>query len=105
MDFIEKPVGREELIASVGRALELARDAGKSVAWQEEAAGHIAHLTSRQREVMDMVLAGHPSKNIAYDLNISQRTVENHRAEIMKRTGAKSLPALARLAISAKPLG
>lgn len=105
VDFIEKPVGREELIASVGRALELARDAGKSVAWQEEAAGHIAHLTSRQREVMDMVLAGHPSKNIAYDLNISQRTVENHRAEIMKRTGAKSLPALARLAISAKPLG
>jgi two-component system CheB/CheR fusion protein len=46
---------------------------------------------------MDLVLAGHPSKNIAADLGISQRTVENHRASIMQRTGARSLPALAQL--------
>jgi len=46
------------------------------------------------------VLAGHPSKNIAADLGISQRTVENHRAAIMNRTGAGSLPELARLAMS-----
>lgn len=58
-------------------------------------------LTPRQRQVMDRVLAGHPSKNIAADLKISQRTVENHRAAIMQRTGATSLPALARLAIGA----
>jgi len=51
--------------------------------------------------VMERVLAGQPSKNIAADLNISQRTVENHRAAIMKRTGSKSLPALARLALLA----
>jgi two-component system CheB/CheR fusion protein len=50
---------------------------------------------------MEMVLAGHPSKNIAADLGISQRTVENHRARIMKRAGSKSLPALARLALIA----
>jgi two-component system CheB/CheR fusion protein len=50
---------------------------------------------------MDMVLAGHPSKNIAADLGISQRTVENHRASIMDKTGSKSLPALARLALAA----
>ena len=50
---------------------------------------------------MELVLAGHPSKNIAADLNISRRTVENHRASIMKRTGSKSLPALARLALAA----
>jgi FixJ family two-component response regulator len=50
---------------------------------------------------MDLVLAGHPSKNIAADLNISQRTVENHRAAIMRRTGATSLPALARMALGA----
>ncbi|HUZ64295.1 MAG TPA: LuxR C-terminal-related transcriptional regulator, partial [Acetobacteraceae bacterium] len=60
-----------------------------------------AGLTARQREIMDRVLAGEPSKNIAADLGISQRTVENHRAEIMKRTGASSLPALARLAMAA----
>ena len=58
-------------------------------------------LTPRQHQVLGLVLAGHPSKNIAADLGISRRTVENHRAAIMVRTGATSLPALARLAIGA----
>ena len=62
----------------------------------------IDRLTQRQRQIMDLVLAGHPSKNIAADLGISQRTVENHRAAVMQRTGATSLPALARLAIGAE---
>jgi two-component system CheB/CheR fusion protein len=100
-DFIEKPIGREELLASVARALEQARDAAKLSAWRKVATDHIASLTPRQHQIMDLVLAGHPSKNIAADLSISQRTVENHRAAIMKRTGAKSLPALARLALAA----
>ena len=65
----------------------------------------IRGLTPRQRQVMDMVLAGQPSKNIAADLNISRRTVENHRAAIMKRTGATSLPALARLVFCASLQG
>jgi two-component system CheB/CheR fusion protein len=102
-DFIEKPVGREELLASVARGFEQGRDAGKRAAWRETAAGHLAGLTSRQHQIMAMVLAGHPSKNIAADLGISQRTVENHRASIMKKTGTKSLPALARLAVAAEP--
>jgi len=101
-DFIEKPVGREELAASVARALEQGRDTGKRAAWREDAANHVAGLTTRQHQIMDMVLAGHPSKNIAADLGISQRTVENHRATIMKKTGSKSLPALARLAVAAE---
>jgi two-component system CheB/CheR fusion protein len=101
LDFIEKPIGRDELLASVERALEQSRDASKLVLWREEAASHIAGLTVRQRQIMEMVLAGHPSKNIAADLGISQRTVENHRASIMKRTGSKSLPALARMALAA----
>ena len=101
LDFIEKPIGREELIAGVERALELSRDSGKLLELRESASAHLAGLTIRQREVMDRVLAGQPSKNIAADLGISQRTVENHRAGIMKRTGSKSLPALARLALLA----
>jgi two-component system, chemotaxis family, CheB/CheR fusion protein len=101
IDFIEKPVACSELIASIDRALDLSRDASKLLDWQADAATHIDGLTTRQHEVMDMVLAGHPSKNIAADLHISQRTVENHRASIMKKTGAKSLPALARLALAA----
>lgn len=100
-DFIEKPVGGPELLASVAQALEQSRDVSKATAWREGAASHIAGLTSRQRQIMDLVLAGHPSKNIAADLGISQRTVENHRALIMKKTGSKSLPALARLAMAA----
>lgn len=60
----------------------------------------MAHLTPRQREVATLVLAGHPSKNIAADLNISQRTVENHRAAIMHRTGATSIPELVRLSLT-----
>jgi two-component system CheB/CheR fusion protein len=100
-DFIEKPVGRSELLDIIARALEQSRDTNKLTAWQEAAAHHIAGLTQRQRQIMDLVLAGHPSKNIAADLGISQRTVENHRASIMTRTGVKSLPALARLAVAA----
>jgi two-component system CheB/CheR fusion protein len=100
-DFIEKPVGRDELLAGVARALEQSRDAAKLSAWRVTAADHIANLTPRQHQIMHLVLAGHPSKNIAADLKISQRTVENHRASIMKKTGAKSLPALARLALAA----
>ena len=59
----------------------------------------VGSLTPRQREVMMLVLEGQPSKNIAADLNISQRTVENHRAAIIRRTGAASLPALVRLSL------
>jgi two-component system CheB/CheR fusion protein len=100
-DFIEKPIGQDELIAGIERALELSQDSNKLLEWRESAAAHLAGLTTRQREVLERVLAGHPSKNIAADLGISQRTVENHRASIMKRTGSKSLPALARLALVA----
>jgi two-component system CheB/CheR fusion protein len=101
IDFIEKPIGGKDLIASIERALDHARDATKQSAWREEAAKHMATLTARQLQIMELVLAGQPSKNIAADLGISQRTVENHRAEIMRRTGSKSLPALARLAVAA----
>ena len=101
LDFIEKPIRRPGLIASIERALELSQDSSKLQEVRESAAAHLAGLTPRQHEVMDRVLAGQPSKNIAADLGISQRTVENHRASIMKRTGSKSLPALARLALLA----
>ncbi len=101
LDFIEKPIGSAELLASVKRALEHAGDASSRSEWQEEAKRRVATLTQRQREIMDLILAGHPNKNIAADLGISQRTVENHRAAIMVKTGSKSLPALARLALAA----
>jgi two-component system CheB/CheR fusion protein len=100
-DFIEKPVGRDELLASVERAVEQFRDVTKPSAWREDAANRVARLTPRQREIMELVLTGHHNKNIAAELGISQRTVENHRAAIMKKTGSTSLPALARFALAA----
>lgn len=105
LDFIEKPVALDDLLASIGRALEQSRGATKLTAWREDAAKRVAGLTARQRQIMELVLAGHPSKNIAADLGISQRTVENHRAAIMKKTGSKSLPALARLALAGARAG
>jgi two-component system CheB/CheR fusion protein len=65
----------------------------------EAAEKRLAGLTDREYQIMNLVLAGHPSKNIAADLGISQRTVENHRAAIMKKTAAKSLPELGRLSL------
>ena len=76
-DFIEKPIGRGELLASVERALEQSRDSSKLSAWREAAAKHVAGLTPRQRQIMELVLAGHPSKNIAADL----RHQPTHRRE------------------------
>jgi two-component system CheB/CheR fusion protein len=103
VDFIEKPVGYRELLATIDRTLEQAGDATKLSAWREAATTSIAGLTARQKQVMDLVLAGHPSKNIAADLGVSQRTVENHRAAVMRKTGSRSIPALIRLALAAGP--
>ena len=100
-DFIEKPIGRGELFASIERALESTGDSAKLSALREAAATRLAGLTARQRQIMELVLAGHPSKNIAADLGISQRTVENHRAAVMKKTGSHSLSALIRLVLAA----
>ena len=100
-DFIEKPITAAELIASVERAIEQSKDVSERILWRESAKSSLAELTRRQREIMGLVLAGHPSKNIATDLGISQRTVENHRASIMRKTKSRSLPALARLALAA----
>jgi two-component system, chemotaxis family, CheB/CheR fusion protein len=84
----------DELVEQQGVLTEL-------FAGRADAVERVASLNPRQHQIMELVLAGHPSKNIAADLGISQRTVENHRHSIMKRTSTKSLPALARLALGA----
>ncbi|MBE7637792.1 response regulator [Sneathiella sp. P13V-1] len=101
LDFIEKPLDPNKLITSVERALDLSQNEVKLSEFQDDAIRRIEGLTTRQRQIMELVLAGQPSKNIAADLGISQRTVENHRAAVMTKTETKSLPELARLAITA----
>jgi len=102
VDFMQKPVACARFVATVRAALDAlpARDEARSHC--TDAMRKLNGLTARQRQVLDMVVAGVANKNIAADLGISQRTVETHRAEIMRRTGAKSLPALARLALTAE---
>ena len=100
-EFIQKPVAGDALVASIARASQLSADLGAGAAARAEAVARVGGLTRRQAEVMTMVLAGAPSKNIAADLGISQRTVETHRAEIMHRMGTRSIPELARKAVLA----
>jgi two-component system CheB/CheR fusion protein len=102
-DFLVKPVARRRLVASVELAVTASRHINKREGDLRSAAKHIARLTPRQREIMALVLAGHASKNIAAEIGISQRTVESHRASIMRKLGAKSLPELGRLVGSVEP--
>jgi two-component system CheB/CheR fusion protein len=102
-NFLEKPVGAAEILACVDQALGQSRDGRVIDAARSEAAMRVATLTTRQREVLRRVLAGEPSKNIAADLAISQRTVENHRSEIMHKMKVRSIPELVKLVIDSEP--
>jgi len=100
-DFVEKPANPELFAASLERALDQADRLSRTSTVRRTAVARVATLTRRQHEIMDLVLAGNPSKNIAADLGISQRTVENHRASIGRKTRSKSLSALIHTAIYA----
>jgi two-component system CheB/CheR fusion protein len=100
MAFLEKPVQYDELVFNVERALELTRKSAALSSLREAAATQIAGLTSRERQVVEMVVEGNPNKRIAYVLGISQRTVETHRATAMKKIGARTLSELIHLTIA-----
>jgi two-component system CheB/CheR fusion protein len=100
-DFLEKPVQTDELLRCIERALKFASEHQDLSADRNSAASKIDSLTARQREILELVLAGTSSKNIAADLHVSQRTVDNHRAAIMRKLGAKSLSAMIRTALAA----
>jgi len=96
-DFIEKPASEADILNAIDRALALSNDDPQIDGLHLQAAQFTAQLTPRQRQILDLIVAGLPNKNIASDLGISQRTVENHRAEVMRKSGVKSLPALTRM--------
>lgn len=100
-DFIEKPFREEAIINSVRRALERSaklRDEGLSAGAVKE---RIALLTAREHEVFLQVATGKPNKVIAHEFGISTRTVEVHRANIMKKLEARSLADLVRISLVA----
>ena len=99
VDFIEKPFSDETILTAIRAACErFTRDSAQSGAASAIQA-KLATLTPREREVLDGLIAGLPNKSIAYDLNISARTVEVHRANLMMKMGAASLPDLVRMVL------
>lgn len=102
-DFIEKPFNGDTILGRIEAALA-APPPTAAVAGDrrtDEAAERLQQLTPREREVLEKLVIGQPNKIIAYELGISPRTVENHRARVMEKTQAKSLSHLVRMAMAA----
>ena len=100
VDFIEKPFAAEAILSSLETALLRLNTRGEDPA-KAAATAKLALLSRRELQVLKGLLAGLPNKSIAYDLQISPRTVEIHRARLMDRTGARNLSELIRLALAA----
>jgi FixJ family two-component response regulator len=101
-DFIEKPISSREIYRSVRSAFDRSRNANEREERRETARATLAMLTRKQRQILDRIVQGQANKIIAADMQLSQRTVENHRASIMRRTKSASLPALLRLVLNAE---
>jgi two-component system response regulator FixJ len=100
-DFIEKPCPGDALIEAVLAAQQTVDQVRKQDADIAEINARIASLTPREREVLQQLVAGNQNKAIAYNLGVSPRTVEVHRARVMEKMRARSLPALVRMAVAA----
>lgn len=100
VDFIEKPFEDEVLIDAIKRAAVLLDKTHDGAADASVVQSRLEQLSDRERQVFAAVVAGLPNKSIAYDLDISPRTVEVHRANVMAKMQAKSLPELVRMALA-----
>jgi len=98
-DFIEKPYDAEVLLEAVKSAFNSFERGVQRESERAEVQDKIASLSARERQVLDGLVAGHPNKIIAYNLQISDRTVEVYRANVMKKMQATSLSHLVRLAL------
>ena len=103
IDFIEKPFDYKQVVALVRECL--ARDAAARAtrAARRASAERLAQLTQREREVLDLVVAGKTNRDIGEVLDISVKTVEAHRARLMEKVGAESLAELVAAALAARP--
>jgi two-component system response regulator FixJ len=101
-DLLQKPFSPEDLLATVRNALSRASQQGASIAPNpEESRERFASLSLREAEVLRLLMNGQPNKTIARELGISPRTVEVHRASVMKKTQAGSLSQLIRMFLAA----
>jgi len=102
LDFIRKPFREQDLLDRINEALDI--DAGKRKKGidRQQLLDKIASLSEREREVFQLVAEGELNKVIAFDLGISQRTVEAHRTRVMKKLGVRTLAQLIRIKIEAE---
>jgi two-component system, LuxR family, response regulator FixJ len=103
VDFLEKPFDDDVLLASVRAALNRSEESAAVEAERAEIRARIGALTQRERDVLEGLVAGHPNKIIAFRLEISPRTVEIYRANLMTKMKAGSLSELVRMALVAAP--
>jgi two-component system, LuxR family, response regulator FixJ len=98
-DFLEKPFDDEALLAAIRAALDRSREQEREEERIVELKARLASLSTREREVLEGLVAGLPNKTIAYDLGISPRTVEVYRANVMTKMRATTLSELVRMAL------
>ncbi|MCH7872791.1 MAG: response regulator transcription factor [Planctomycetes bacterium] len=98
VDFIEKPFRPRVLLDRIAVAIELDSSRRRQREQRDSARNQLARLTPREREILALVVQGKPGKQIANELGVTEKTIENHRANIRAKTQARSLPALVRLA-------
>ena len=101
-DFLEKPFDDTQLLAAVTGALAASQRARAEAEAVADINARLASLTPRERQVLERLVTGQPNKTIAYDLGSSPRTVEVHRARVMEKMGARSLPELVRMTLAAE---
>ena len=99
LDFLEKPFDDEQLIGMIETALAQNESGSKSEALAADMAARVASLTQRERQVMQGLVTGQSNKTIAREYDISPRTVEVYRANVMTKMQADSLSALVRMAL------
>jgi two-component system response regulator FixJ len=99
LDFVEKPFEEQALLAAVETALAESQRRSADLSADADARRGFGRLSPREREVLEMILAGKPNRRVAEDLGISEKTVEVHRAHIMEKTGAKSFAELVAKAV------
>lgn len=102
LDFVEKPFALNDMIDAVHRALEQDRRRRESSSQLEQLQARLQTLTPRELEVMELVVQGHPNKVVASTLGVSPKTVEVHRANVMRKTHSNSLAELVKLVLAAR---